>query len=125
MNDIDLRDAARDFLMLVIAGKIDEAYQKYVDIGGRHHNFFTPSGFAALQAGMQQAESQTPGKQFTIKHIVVDNDLAVVHSHLIMKPDDPGMATVHILRFANNKVAELWDCAQPIPKDLPNSDGPF
>jgi hypothetical protein len=31
------KDVAVDFLSLVVAGRIDEAYRKHVEMGGRHH----------------------------------------------------------------------------------------
>lgn len=32
------KQAAVQFLQLAVAGRIDEAYQKYVDMNGKHHN---------------------------------------------------------------------------------------
>lgn len=48
-----------------------------------------------------------------------------VHSHLKMSSDEPGMATVHMFRFEEGKVVELWDIAQAIPSEEINSDGAF
>ena len=56
------KDIAVDFLQMVIAGKIGDAYDKYVNLNGKHHNIFTPAGFTNLQKGMQEAEDQTPDK---------------------------------------------------------------
>jgi hypothetical protein len=36
-----------------------------------------------------------------------------------------GVATLHLFRFEDGKVVELWDFGQPIQADSPNSDGPF
>jgi hypothetical protein len=32
---------------------------------------------------------------------------------------------VHILRFENSRIAEMWDIAQEIPPDSPNALGMF
>ena len=36
----DYKKAAVDFLQRIVAGDIDGAYQKYVDMKGKHHNRF-------------------------------------------------------------------------------------
>jgi predicted SnoaL-like aldol condensation-catalyzing enzyme len=119
------KDKAIHFLELIIAGDINRAYDLYVDAEGKHHNMYTPAGFGNLQEGMQTAEEQTPNKQFRIKNVFGSNELIAVHSHLITNPSEPGMVTVHMFRFENEKIVEMWDIAQSIPSDSPNSDGPF
>jgi len=60
-NDISkpngLKTAAADFLLMVSAGDIGEAYEMYVDIKGKHHNSFMPRGFEALRHAMEKAIS--------------------------------------------------------------------
>lgn len=116
---------ATDFLTLVVVGRIDEAYEKYVDMNGKHHNAFYPAGFAPLKQGMKDNHTQFPHKKITVKNIVGDGDLVAVHSHLELKPGELGMIVVHIMRFHGGKIVELWDCGQPIPADSPNQDGIF
>jgi predicted SnoaL-like aldol condensation-catalyzing enzyme len=41
----------------------------------------------------------------------------------VLKQDDPGMTVVHIFRFQNGKIIEMWDVGQEIPHDSPNVDG--
>lgn len=119
------KDVATDFLKLVAVGKIDEAYERYVDSNGVHHNLRTAHGFAALRKGMQENELQFPDKQLEIKLVIGDSDTVAVYSHLRMQPGDTGMAVVHMFKVANGKITELWDCGQAIPQNSPNSDGPF
>jgi predicted SnoaL-like aldol condensation-catalyzing enzyme len=119
------KQRAIDFLELVIAGHIDEAYEKYVDLGGKHHNVYFAAGFLALREAMKKNEAGMPNKQFVVKHAIADGDLVAVHSHLKFKADDPGMIVVHLMRFANGKIVELWDVGQAIPLEQPNADGAF
>ena len=42
-----------------------------------------------------------------------------------MKPEDAGIAVVHIFRFERGRIAELWDIGQPVPKESPNANGMF
>lgn len=119
------KEIALDFLNKVIAGEYDYAYQAYVDLAGKHHNMYTPAGFDSLKTGMQAADAEMPNKHFEIKNVFGSGDLVAVHSHFIPKDGDPGMATVHMFRFENGKIVEMWDVAQQIPKELPNVDGAF
>ena len=73
------KKTATAFLESILVGKIDEAYDKYVDMGGKHHNIFTPAGFVALEKGMMDADTQFPNKKFKIQHVLGDEDLVAVH----------------------------------------------
>lgn len=119
------KQAAVDFLQLVVAGRIDEAYDKHVDMRGKHHNPFFSAGFPALQKAMAENHAQFPNKQFLVKHALGDGELVAVHSHLVPRVGDTGMVVVHLLRFGGDKIVELWDCGQPIPAESPNQDGAF
>jgi len=119
------KEAALQFLKMVIAGKIDDAYRKYVSLQGKHHNAFFPAGFPALREAMKENHEQSPKKQFKVMHVLGDGDLVAVHSHLVLRPGDPGMITVHLFRFKNDKIVEFWDCGQAISSSPPNSDGVF
>jgi predicted SnoaL-like aldol condensation-catalyzing enzyme len=128
MADLDTKaskQAAVDFLQLVVAGRIDEAYRKYVDMLGKHHNPFFAAGFPALQKAMEDDQARSPGKRLTVINVLGDRDLVAVHSRLEFKPGDPGMAVVHQFRFRGGKIVELWDCGQRLPADSPNTDGAF
>ncbi len=125
-NNSDLQDhkhAAMQFLQLVVAGDIEEAYHRYVDMQGRHHNAYFPAGFPALKQAMIENEAQFPDKELIVKHVLGDGDLVAVHSHIIPAPGQKGVAAVHIFRFANDRIVELWDYGQPVPPDSPNQDG--
>ena|SRR3989338_4191318 len=116
---------ALQFLKSVVNGKIDEAYAKYVSLKGKHHNLFFAAGFPALCKAMKENHVQFPNKKFKVKHVLEDKDLVAVHSHVLLKPKEVEVAVVHLFRFKNGKIVEMWDCGQPIPKDSPNRDGAF
>jgi predicted SnoaL-like aldol condensation-catalyzing enzyme len=119
------KDSALDFLKLIRAGKIDEAYEKYIDMSGKHHNVYTPAGFAALKEGMKGAAKQFPDMQFEVKHVAGDDEMVATHSFMKMEKDGNEHAVVHLFRFKNSKIVELWDVAQTVPNDSPNTDGMF
>jgi predicted SnoaL-like aldol condensation-catalyzing enzyme len=119
------KQSAKDFLELVIAGQIDEAYEKYADLSGKHHNTFTPAGFQALREGMKEAHVKFPNKQFIIQHIVGEDELVAVHSHLILEENKTDLAVLHLFRFKDERIVELWDLSQALSSDSPNKDGAF
>jgi predicted SnoaL-like aldol condensation-catalyzing enzyme len=122
---IDRKEAAVHFLKLVVAGRINEAYQLYVEIQGKHHNPFFPAGFPALRTAMAGNHAEFPNKQITAKHVLGDGDFVAVHSHLVMVPGEKEFATVHLFRFQGTGIVEMWDIGLPLPADSPNRDGAF
>jgi len=124
MNQIN-KEIAVKFLKLVVSGKIDEAYHKYVDMKGKHHNTFFPTGFLALREAMKENHEQFPNKKFEIKNVLSDGELTAVHSHLSFKSGEIGMIVVHLFRFKDGKIVEIWDCGQEIKANSPNKDGAF
>jgi predicted SnoaL-like aldol condensation-catalyzing enzyme len=124
-DNADRKHAAVEFLQLVVAGRIDDAYRTYVDPQGKHHNPFFPPGFRALQKAMKENHVQLPSKQLTIKNVLGDGDLVAVHSHIVSRPDETGVQAVHVFRFHSDRIVEMWDCIQPLPADSPNTDGAF
>lgn len=118
-----LENVAVNFLELVISGKIDEAYEKYVDMRGKHNNVYFPDGFSSLKDAMKENHKVFPNKLFDIKHCVVDGNTAAIHSHLVL--GDKQMTVVHIFRFEKSKIVEMWDVGQEIPANIPNKDGAF
>jgi predicted SnoaL-like aldol condensation-catalyzing enzyme len=120
----DNKQIAKYFLDMIVAGKIDEACSKYIDMNGKHHNSYFASGFKALKEAMQENENQFPNKKFTIKYVLSEKDMVVVHSHLVIR-EVPGALTFHMFRIKNRKIIEMWDCGQPIQENSLNKDGPF
>ena len=116
---------ALEFLSMIVKGEIDEAYEKYVDINGKHHNMFFSAGFPALRGAMKENHIKFPNKQLIVKNTLEDGNLVAVHSHVIHKPKDLGVMVVHLFRFKNYKITEMWDCGQEISADSPNGDGAF
>jgi predicted SnoaL-like aldol condensation-catalyzing enzyme len=119
------KEIAISFLEMAANGNAGEAYSKFVGDGFRHHNPFFEGTAQALQAGMEENARQNPNKVFEVKRVIAEGDLVVTHSHVRQKPTDLGAAVVHIFRFENGKIVELWDLGQPIPTDSINKNGMF
>jgi len=119
------KNAAVSFLELASSGNVSEAYLKYVGQGFKHHNPFFEGTADALQAGMEENAMQNPNKILEVKRAIAEGDFVVTHSHLQQKPGELGAAVVHIFRFENAKIVELWDLGQPVPEKSMNENGMF
>lgn len=117
------KDTAVQFLRLVVAGQIAEAYDKYVYMQGKHHNPYFPAGFPALKKAMIENHAKFPNKQLTVKNVIGDGEFVAVHSRIALGPGETDMVIVHLYRFQSDKIVELWDCGMPVPADSPNTDG--
>jgi predicted SnoaL-like aldol condensation-catalyzing enzyme len=119
------KDAAIEFLGLVASGKVREAYRKHVSSGFRHHNPYFRGDAASLMAGMEQNAAKNPHKVLDIKGAIQEGDRVAILSHVRQKPEERGGAVVHIFRFENDRIAELWDIGQEIPERSVNQNGMF
>jgi len=122
---ISKKESVTKFLKLLAANHVREAYAQFVAPDFIHHNQYVPTGRESLMLAMEEAHRQNPHTQVNIKYLYEDGDTAVSHSHVKMQPHDLGVAVVHIFRFQEAKIVELWDLGQPILKDSPNADGLF
>ncbi len=119
------KNAAVAFLKMASGGDVRQAYSQYVSKNFKHHNPFFEGSADALAAGMEENARQNPNKFLDIKRVIGEDDFVVIHSQVRLKPDDLGAAVVHIFRFENGRIAELWDIGQPIPKESANQSGMF
>lgn len=125
MTTDNYKNKAVTFLHLASSGNVQEAFSKYVDKNFKHHNPCFEGSADVLAAGMEANARQNPDQLFDVKRVIEEDDLVVVHSHVRMKPADRGIAVVHIFRFENGLIAELWDVGQPIPDESLNQYGMF
>lgn len=119
------KDQAVDFLQLIVSGKIEEAYKKYVSPEFRHHNPYFPGDADSLMQAMKENDRISPNKMVEVKQTIEEGENVMVYSHIKQNPEDLGGAVVHIFRFHKEKIIEMWDIGQPIPEDSPNENGMF
>ena len=119
------KDSAVSFLTLASEGTVREAYSDFVGTGFKHHNPFFEGTAAALSAGMEASARQNPNKIIEILRVIGEGDFVAVHSHVRQKPEDLGAVVVHIFRFEDGRIVELWDVGQPVPVESSNQYGMF
>ena len=125
MSANDCKQIATDFLMLASKGDSREAFSKYVGKDFKHHNVYFKGDAESLMNAMEENAKKTPAKIFEVKRALQDGDLVAVHSHVMQNPGDRGAAVVHIFRFENGSIMELWDMGQPVPEETINENGMF
>ena len=119
------KNAAIAFLELSSSGKVREAYDTYIARNFRHHNPYFPGDAASLAAGMAENAAKFPNRMLRVERAIEEGDLVALHSRVRLSPEMPEVALVHIFRFEGDRVAELWDIAQPTPNEMPNQYGMF
>ncbi|UUC45171.1 nuclear transport factor 2 family protein [Flavobacterium cerinum] len=119
------KEMAQDFLQLAAKGKAKEAFQYYIGSDFIHHNAFFKGDGTTLMHAMDENARNNPDKVFEIQRALEDNDLVAVHSRVRQTPDDTGAAVIHIFRFYNDKIVELWDFGQAVPNTMINENGMF
>lgn len=120
-----LKDAAVEFLKLSAAGRADVAFDRYAAPGFRHHNPYFPGDARSLRDAMQANAAQNPAKVLLVQRALQDGQEVVVFSRVDMGPGGPTIAVVHIFRFEDDRIAELWDIGQPVPDGGANENGMF
>jgi uncharacterized protein YndB with AHSA1/START domain/predicted SnoaL-like aldol condensation-catalyzing enzyme len=125
LGPASLRDAAVGFLTLVASGKVGEAYDRFIGPSFRHHNPFFRGDATSLRAAMEANARENPQKTLEVKQTLEQGDRVAVLSHVRQRPGDPGASVVHVFRFQDGRVVELWDVGQPVPKEPVNENGMF
>ena len=120
-----LKDKAISFLQLVALGKVDEAYKTHISADFCHHNPFFQGDADSLMLAMKENAAINPDKTLEVKHVIEEGEMVAVHSHVKQNREDLGAAVVHIFRFHDNLIVELWDLGQPIQGNSPNENGMF
>ncbi|WP_059173270.1 ester cyclase [Bacillus sp. FJAT-27445] len=124
-SNLSLKEIAVSFLQQVASGKVREAYQSYIAPEFRHHNPYFRGDAESLMRALEENAAQNPQKILEVKLAIEEKDIVVVHSHVKQNPNDFGGVVVHIFRFQDNQIVELWDVGQPLPEDSPNEYGMF
>ena len=74
---------------------------------------------------MEKNATENPNKLLEVKLAIQEKDIVTLYSHIRQNPKDLGVAVVHIFRFNEKQIVEMWDVGQAIPMDSPNKNGMF
>jgi predicted SnoaL-like aldol condensation-catalyzing enzyme len=111
---------------MAATGNVKAAYEKYISPRFIHHNQHFKGDRQSLLSAMEEAHKLSPNKSIDIKQVIEEDNTVVTHSLVTrVKPEQPAIAVVHIFKFENNQVIELWDLGQEINNNSPNENGLF
>lgn len=119
------KEEAVSFLRLTSSGAVAEAFESYIGDHFRHHNPYFPADTKSLAAAMEQSAAANPERTFEVMLEIEEGDLVAVYSRVRMAPDGPAMGVVHIFRFKDDRIVEMWDIGQEEPEESPNQNGMF
>jgi len=105
--------------------QVRKAFETWVDPGYIQHNPMAGTGRDAAIDFLEPFFASNPAVNYSIKRIIADGNLVVVHAHGRFAENDPGVAVVDILRVERCKVVEHWDVVQPVPEKSANTNGMF
>lgn len=108
------------FNMFYVQKKTREAFEKHMVADYIQHNPMAPDGREATLQVLEPFLASAPNVTYDIKRIIVEGDMAVVHSHMIPNPGEQGFAVVDIVRLKDGKIVEHWDVLQPMPEKSAN-----
>ena len=125
MATSSIKETAVEFLTMRATGDVRAAYDRHVATDFRHHNPHFRSDRTSLLEAMEKSAAEEPNKSFNVKQTIASSDTVAVLSHLQRAQGEFNYAVVHILRFENGKIVEMWDLGQEVPSDSPNELGMF
>lgn len=120
------KEIASTFLKMAASGDVQAAYDKFVATDFIHHNQYFKGDRQSLLTAMQEASKTHPNKGIDVKFMLEDGERVACYSQ-VLRADTaaPPIAVVHMFRFKNNQIVEMWDVGQEVSKDSPNENGMF
>lgn len=119
------KEIAISFLKHAATGEVRTAYEKFVSLNFIHHNQYFKGDRASLLRAMEEAHKASPNKSIDVKQVIEECDKVVAHSVVRRKDESlPLIAVVHIFRFEDNMIAEMWDIGEEVDIHSPNENGP-
>jgi predicted SnoaL-like aldol condensation-catalyzing enzyme len=117
------KEIALKFLATCALNDPKEAFAQYVHTNFRHHNQYFKGDRLSLMNAMVEAGKTMPNKSFNIKQVYEADGKVAVFSQVVKESME--IAVVHMMRFENGKISEMWDVGQIVDKNSPNENGAF
>lgn len=106
--------------------KLQEAVNKHIGKEYLQHNPSVADGGQAFIDAFAPFLKEHPQSRASVKRVIAEGDLVMVHVHSQMNAKDRGEAVVDIFRLDNNgKIVEHWDVIQSVPEKTVSGRGMF
>lgn len=97
----------------------DYILERYNDSSYVQHNRNLPDKITGLVGFLKEFVKDYPDYTYDVKHIYVDGDYVIFHSHATLKKDDrgndkKGMNIIDIWRLEDGRIVEHWDSIQAL-----------
>ncbi len=89
------------------------------------HNPIAPDGVEGVKGLIKFLKERFPERTSSIKRVMADGDLVMLHVHAKSKPEDRGNAIIDIFRVENGKIVEHWDVMQSVLEKSANTNTMF
>ena len=89
------------------------------------HNPNAPDGADGIKGLIRFLKEKFPQRSVSIKRVMAEGDLVMLHVHSKPTPEERGSAIIDIFRVENGKIVEHWDVMQPVPEKAANSNTMF
>ena len=111
--------------MMINQRRPEEAIKKYMGDRYIQHEPIVEDGPEGCLKFHQDMLKEYPNTRLEIKRMIAEDDLVVLHLHMIRYEGDRGAAVIDIFRLDNNKLVEHWNAVQEIPETSLNDNGVF
>ncbi|REL30389.1 nuclear transport factor 2 family protein [Thalassotalea euphylliae] len=119
-QELENAEVITDFVQnLMNNHNFDYVLQRYNDSAYTQHNRNLPDKVTGLVSFLQEFVEDYPDYSYDVKHIYVDGDYVIFHSHATLKKehrgnDQKGMNIIDTWRLENGRIVEHWDSIQAL-----------
>ena len=108
-----------EFLLTLRSKDFDRLLAEYSDHPYVQHNIGMKDGVLGVALEGRRAARHFPEFAIEPKHVYVDADCVLIHSHMTTRPehrnrDDKGLNVFDAWRVRDGKIVEHWDAIQPL-----------
>lgn len=107
-----------EFVQLIMNDhRFDEVLNRFGQAGYQQHNRTMADGIEGVVNTLRGIVKRAPEFSYDVKHIFVDGDRVILHSHATLKAshrgdDTQGLNNIDIWKVDNGQLVEHWDAVQ-------------
>ena len=114
-------ETARNLYAAIFAARDSALAARYLGPEYIQHAQDVADGKEGLARAIADIAAQTPQISYEIKHIIAEDNLVTLMSHVRPTPDSRGQMLFNIFRFDDGKIVEHWETVQDIPRPAPTA----